>query len=531
MTKLTAWQGDVLIAGAGFAGMYMLHKVRSLGLRGIILEAGGGVGGTWYWNRYPGARCDVESVEYSFSFSRELEQEWDWSERYATQGEILRYANHVAERFELRSGIRFDHPIERAEFNPSGSNWQVESSGELYEARFLILATGCLSSPNQPLLPGQDQFNGRILHTGYWPHEEVDFRGKAVVVIGTGSSAIQSVPVIARDAASLCVMQRTANFAVPAHNRPLSSDELDKVKANYPALRADARTRRSYIRYDINPNSALEVSENERQEVYEARWQQGGLGFNGCFADQMLDAAANAHAADFIRGKIKSIVNDPVTAALLAPTSIVGCKRLCVEGGYFEAFNRDNVQLVDLNAAPLDGLSPTCVVAGGEEYPADIVVMATGFDAMTGSILKIDIRSPAGSLADIWADGPVNYLGLAVSGFPNMFTITGPGSPSVLSNMLMSIEQHVEWVSDCLAAMTANRQTLIEASADAQSKWVNHVRELAGTTLYPHCNSWYLGANIPGKKRVFMPYLGCPPYRGICDKVAAGGYEGFELSA
>lgn len=531
LIKRQTFNGDAVIVGAGFAGMYMLYRLRALGLRSIVVEAGGGVGGTWYWNRYPGARCDVESVQYSYAFCDELQQDWDWSERYASQSEILRYANHVADRFDLRRDIVFEEPIERAEYDKGQGLWRVEGSDSAYVGRFLILATGCLSSPNTPPLVGEADYQGHVLHTGRWPHESVDFAGKNVALIGTGSSAIQATPVIAKDAKRLNVFQRTANFAVPAHNRPLDDAYRDGVKADYPALRALARSRRTYIAYAFNPQSALDVDAQERQAVYEDRWQTGGLGFTASFADQITNQVANEYAADFVRSKIRGIVRDPEKADLLSPKSVIGCKRLCVEGGYYEAFNAPNVDLIDIRKNPIQGLSAHGVMAGGIEYPADIVVMATGFDAMTGSILKVDIRGPGGALAETWRDGPVNYLGLGINGFPNLFTITGPGSPSVLSNMLMSIEQHVEWIAACIAAMRENGHGRIEATPQAQTEWVGRVREIADGTLFPTCNSWYLGANIPGKKRVFMPYVGCPPYRETCDRIAREGYAGFALSA
>jgi cation diffusion facilitator CzcD-associated flavoprotein CzcO len=522
---------DVLVVGAGFAGMYLLHRLRRLGLRARVLEVGGGVGGTWYWNRYPGARCDVESMEYSFSFDDDLQQEWNWSERYAAQPEILAYANHVADRFDLRPDISLDTRVEAAAFDADGHAWRLETTRGAIGGRFLVLATGCLSSPNRPRLPGEERFQGQILHTGRWPHEPVDFTGRRVAVIGTGSSAVQAIPVIAREAASVTVFQRTATYAVPAHNRPLDPAERAALKARYPEIRAAARTRRNYINFDFNPQSALAVSPEEREREYQARWDKGGLCLNGAFADQMIDATANRRAAEFVRRKIREIVHDPATADLLSPRTIIGCKRLCVENGYYEAFNRPNVELIDISDQPIEGLTETGIRAVGRDFAVDTVVMATGFDAMTGSILKIDPVGPDGTpLSAAWAEGPKSYLGLAVAGFPNLLTITGPGSPSVLSNMLMSIEQHVDWLADCLANLQARGLTRIEATPEAQEAWVHQVATIAAGTLFPSCNSWYMGSNIPGKPRVFMPFIGCPPYREICDGVAAEGYRGFTLA-
>ncbi len=523
---------DAVIVGAGFAGLYMLHRLRGLGLRACVLEAGDGVGGTWYWNRYPGARCDVESLEYSYSFSDELQQDWTWTERYAGQPEILAYAEHVADRFDLRRDIRFDRRVTALTYDEAGKRWLVETAtGAPVAGRFCIMATGCLSVPNVPRFEGLDGFRGSTYHTGRWPHEPVDFRGQRVAVIGTGSSAIQSIPILAAEARELVVFQRTANFVVPAHNGPLDPDRQAAVKADYAGLRARTRKRRSYIDYTFNGQKAVEVTDAERRAEYEARYAQGGLCFNGAFADQLTDPRANAMAAAFLHEKVRAIVADPATADLLCSPSVVGCKRLCVDTGYYATFNRPNVHLVDVRTTPIERIDPTGPVVAGRSYPVDAIVFATGFDAMTGALLRVEVRGRAGRrLADAWAEGPKSYLGLCVAGFPNLFTITGPGSPSVLSNMLMSIEQHVEWIADCLAALAAAGEDEIEALPDAQEAWVAEVGAIAGRTLYPTCNSWYLGANVPGKPRVFMPYVGCPPYREVCDTVAAEGYAGFRRS-
>lgn len=525
---------DAVVVGAGFAGMYMLHRLRGLGLSARVFEAGGGVGGTWYWNRYPGARCDVESMQYSYRFSDALQQEWTWSERYATQPEILRYAGHVADRFDLRRDISFDSRVLSAVFDDASGLWTLEvDGGGRVSARFCIMATGCLSSVNRPDFEGMDSFRGPTYHTGRWPRDGVDFSGLRVGVIGTGSSAIQSIPAIAERARALAVFQRTPNYTVPAHNRPLAAAEVREVKANYPALRALALRLHAGLAIPYNPRRALEASEAERRREYEARWREGGIGFVAAFKDLLTDAAANETAAEFVREKIRETVRDPKTAELLAPRNVIGCKRLCVDTGYYETFNRPNVTLVDVSAAPIERLTPGGLRAGGREYALDAIVFATGFDAMTGALKRIDIRGRGGRrLTDKWADGPRAYLGLAMAGFPNLFTVTGPGSPSVLANMIVCIEQHVDWIADCLDRMRARGVERIEPRADAENAWAAHVAEVAGASLRSTCSSWYVGANVPGKPRVFMPYIGgFPAYAEKCAEVAAKGYEGFDLAA
>jgi len=524
---------DVVVVGAGFAGMYMLHRLRGMGLSVRVFEAGGGVGGTWYWNRYPGARCDVESVEYSYQFSDELQQEWVWSERYATQPEILRYANHVADRFDLRRDIQFDTRVTAASFDEAAGRWRIATGdGAEVSAAFCIMATGCLSSPNRPQFKGLERFQGATYQTGDWPHEGVDFTGLRVGVIGTGSSAIQAIPLIAQQAPHLFVFQRTPNYAVPAQNAPLDPEVQRKVKANYAALRARAKEGRTGLLYPINPLPASAVGAAEQEREYQARWERGGLGFIGSFVDLLVDRRSNESAAEFIRGKIRAVVRDPAVADALSPRSVVGCKRLCVDIGYYETFNRANVTLIDVNRSPIEEIVAGGVRAGGDEYQVDALVFATGFDAMTGALLRIDIRGAGGrTLKEKWAAGPRTYLGVAIAGFPNLFTITGPGSPSVLSNMLPSIEQHVEWIADAIGHLRARGLGRIEATGEAEQRWVAHVNEVANGTLFPSCNSWYIGANVPGKPRVFMPYIGVPPYVQKCNEVAANGYEGFALSA
>jgi cyclohexanone monooxygenase len=524
---------DAVVVGAGFAGLYMLHRLRTMGFRALVLEAGEGVGGTWYWNRFPGARCDVESMEYSYQFDAALQQEWSWSERYATQPEILRYAEHVAERFDLTRDIRFETRVTAARFDEGTARWTVETGDRRrFDAAFLVMATGCLSTSNTPAFPGGDAFSGERYHTGRWPHRPVSFKGKRVGIIGTGSSAIQSIPLIAAEATQLTVFQRTPNYMVPAHNALLDPETVRAIKADYAGLRRRARQNRAGIDFTVNPKKALEVTPEERRHVYEERWAMGGFHFFGCFSDLPVDLAANETAQDFIRSKIRAVVRDPKTAAALSPANVFGCKRLCVDSGYWETFNRPNVTLVDVASEPIEALTEAGVRVGGREHALDAIVFATGFDAMTGTLNRIDISGPGGArLAETWRDGPRTYLGLGIAGFPNLFTITGPGSPSVLTNMLPTIEQHVEWIADCLVHLRARGLRRIEAERAAEDAWVAHGAEVAGATLRGTCSSWYMGSNIPGKPRIFMPYIGgFPAYVERCVEVVARGYDGFRLS-
>ena len=523
---------DAVIVGAGFAGIYMLHRLRGLGLSVRAYEAGGGIGGTWYWNRYPGARCDVESMDYSYSFSDELQQEWRWTERYAAQPEILAYINHVVDRFDLRRDIQLDTRVTAAIFDEETARWMVTTDrGERVSARFCIMATGCLSAAQIPEFPGLETFAGSWYHTGRWPHDGVDFTGRRVAVIGTGSSAIQSIPIIAEQAAHLFVFQRTPNYSVPAWNGPLDPEYERQIKANYAAFRREARESRLGFVVECYGESALAVGPEERQRHYEARWSRGGLGFGLTYADLLTNKAANDTAAEFFRAKIRAIVRDAEVAEALVPQDYpIGTKRLCVDTNYYETFNRDNVTLVDVRKTPVERITPEGVRTSDAQYAADSIVFATGFDAMTGALLKIDIRGRAGqTLRRKWEAGPRTYLGVAVAGFPNLFMITGPGSPSVLSNMIVSIEQHVDWIADCISYLRRHGRESIEATVEAEDAWVAHVNEVGHLTLYPRANSWYMGANIPGKPRIFMPYIGgVGTYRQTCDKVAAKGYEGFE---
>ncbi len=531
MSHDRAQEFDAIVVGAGLAGLYMLHRLRGQGLSVRVIEAGNGVGGTWYWNRYPGARCDVESMEYSYQFSEELQQEWDWSERYATQPEILSYIEHVAERFDLARDVQFETRVASADFDEKAGRWTVESDRGVFRSTYIVMATGCLSSPNTPEIPGLDRFAGPTLHTGQWPHEPVDLRGKRVGVIGTGSSAIQSIPHLAEQADQLFVFQRTPNYSIPAHNQPLTDERRAEVRKRYAAFRAENALMPFGFDTRVNDVAALETDPAELEAEYERRWEHGGLPFLSAFNDLIFDREANETAADFLRRKIRAAVDDPEAAALLSPDTVVGCKRLCVDTDYYETFNRPNVRLVDVKSDPIVEITPDGLSTGNETFALDALVLATGFDAMTGAISKIEIRGRGGlALSEKWAAGPRAYLGLQSAGFPNLFLITGPGSPSVLSNMIPSIEQHVNFVADCVAHARSQDSEVIEATAESEDEWIAHVNEVADASLYPQCNSWYLGANVPGKPRVFMPYLGFPAYVEKCRDVVAHGYEGFRFS-
>ncbi|WP_432482646.1 flavin-containing monooxygenase [Kineococcus esterisolvens] len=522
---------DVVVVGAGFAGLHALHELRGRGLSVRVLEAGHGVGGTWYWNRYPGARCDVESTDYQFSFSEDLVREWRWSERYPRQEELLRYLDHVADRFDLRRDISLGRRVVSAVLEEEDVTWTVATEqGERWRARWLIMATGCLSVPRLPMVPGLEDFRGDWYHTASWPADGVDFTGERVAVVGTGSSGIQSIPLIAEQAAGLLVLQRTANYSVPAFDHELGEEELERLQQDFAARREFTRSSALGLAAPADPRSALAVSEEERRTQYETRWRMGGLPMIGAFADLMVDRAANETAAAFFRDKIRAKVDDPETAEKLLPRGYPwGAKRVCVDSGYYETFNRSDVTLIDLNEQPLRRITPRGVLVGETEHEVDAIVFATGFDAMTGALMAIDIRGRDGrSLRQAWSAGPKTYLGLAVAGFPGLFTVTGPGSPSVLSNMVVSIEQHVEWIADAISWSRERGTEVFEATQEAQEAWVEHVNAVADSTLFTEANSWYLGANVPGKPRVFMPYAGgVGAYRQKCDEVAAAGYEGF----
>lgn len=524
---------DAIIVGAGFAGMYALHKLRGMGLSARVIEAGAGVGGTWYWNRYPGARVDIESRDYGYSFDPELEREWRWSERYAAQPELLRYLNHVADRYDLRRDIEFETRVTATKWDEGAARWDVTTdNGERYSARYCIMATGCLSEPKPIDFPGLADFTGAIYSTFDYPASGVDFNGKRVAIIGTGSSAIQTITTIAAQCAHLTVFQRTPNYSVPAHNRPLTEAEQAGWDAERAAYRARAKSQPLAFWNDPSEALAVEATAEERAAEMERRWQGGGFPIGGPYADVGVDLVANRMIAEWVAGKIAATVKDPVIADRLTPkTYPFGTKRLCVDTGYYQVYNRANVTLVDISETPIDRITATGVRTSASDYDCDIIIFALGFDAMTGTLGKIAITGRGGvPLSQKWADGPVTNLGLMIAGFPNFFTVTGPGSPSVLTNMVMAIEQHVDWIAAAIDHLQTHQLASIETTEAAEAAWVAHVAEVADTTLYPLANSWYLGANIPGKPRVFLPYLGgFNLYVEACDAVVAAGYEGFTL--
>ena len=526
-----ARQVDVVIVGAGFAGLYALHRLRAAGLTVQAFEAADDVGGVWQWNRYPGARCDVQSLEYSYSFSDPLQQEWEWTERYATQPEILRYLRHVADRFDLRRDIAFQTRVVSAQFDEEAGHWDVRTdSGSRIIARFCIMASGSLSVTRLPDIPGIETFGGAIYHTGNWPRDGVDFSGKRVAVIGTGSSGVQSIPLIADEAAHVTVFQRTPNFVVAAKNRPLDPDTAAAWKARY----ADYRTlaKRVGSLYEFSDKRSADLSDDAREAELARRWEGGGVNFVHAFNDVMTDQAANDAAADFVRARIREIVSNPDVADRLCPTGHpIGAKRICVGTDYYATYNRPNVTLVDLRATPFVAVTGGAIETTAGSADVDAIVCATGYDALTGALAQIDIRGRRGlALKDKWADGPRNYLGLMSADFPNLFIVTGPGSPSVLVNMVVGIEQHVDWIADCIAHLAAINATTIEPFTSAEDSWVQRVNDEADLTLFPKANSWYNGSNIPGKPRVFLPFVGgIGRYRDICDQVAVAGYEGFDI--
>ncbi|MHA6721904.1 flavin-containing monooxygenase [Sphingomonas sp. RS2018] len=524
---------DAVIVGAGFAGLRALHTLRGMGLSSVVLEASDGIGGVWYHNQYPGARCDVESFDYSYRFSSDLEQEWRWSERYATQPEILRYIDHVADRFDLRRDIRLDTRVAQARYDEGRSRWIVTAEdGRVWDAERLILAVGQLSTPKDTRYPGQDDFAGRIISSARWPKDTVDFTGKRVAIIGTGSSGVQMTPVIAAQAAQLTVFQRTANYSIPAANAPVSDAEDAAVKAAYAQRREAARNSPSGLGFVPDTRAAIDVPEDERNAAYETAWNRLGFGFALTFKDILLSEESNATASAFIKRKIAEQVADPEVRAALTPGDFpFGTRRPSVDSGYFQAFNRDNVRLVDISATPIEGFTATGIRTTAEEFDFDIVIYATGFDAFTGSLLKPEIVGRDGvTLREKWAAGPTSFLGIGVAGFPNMFVIVGPGSPSLLSNVLLSTEEQIDWLAALFAHARDRGITEIEATEDAERDWVAHVNARAEETLYLRTPSYYLGAEMPGKPRVFMPYSGgVRGYRRILERTAASGYEGFAL--
>ncbi|MDT7838862.1 alpha/beta hydrolase fold domain-containing protein [Aquabacterium sp. OR-4] len=531
---------DVVVVGAGFAGLYLLHKLRGLGFSTRVFEAASDVGGTWYWNRYPGARCDIPTTDYSFGFDPALEQAWTWSEKYATQPEILRYAQFVANFYDLRRDIDFDTRVEAALWDegagPADGRWHLRTSrDEPVRCRFYIMATGCLSQPKAPEIAGAERFQGASHSTSRWPHGGVDFTGQRVAVIGTGSSGIQSIPLIAQQASQLTVFQRTPNFSIPAGNGPVREERLAPLRADRAAYRQAARWSRAGVPLEPPQVYGRYSPPELRSQRFEAAWNTGELiPILSVFADQILFPDANEVVCEKVREKIRAVVTNPETAERLSPRDhAFGTKRPCLDTGYYATFNQPHVRLVDLRQTPIERITETGIaLRSGEALAFDAIVYATGFDAMTGALVAVDITGRNGlTLKDKWAHGPSTYLGLMTTGFPNFFTITGPGSPSVLSNMMVSIEQHVEWVSDCLAALRAQGHTRIEPTEAAEAGWVQHVNDCAGITLYPSANSWYMGANVPGKPRVFLPYVGgVDTYRRACDEVVARNYLGLRRS-
>jgi len=530
---------DAVIVGAGFSGLYMLHSLRDrLGLSTRVFEAADGVGGTWYWNRYPGARCDSDSYVYCYTFDKQLLQEWEWTERYPEQPEILKYLNHVADRHDLRRDITFGTRVIGATFDEQTSRWRIRTDrGDAVSARYFITAVGALSATNVPKFKGLESFKSKWYHTSQWPHGGVDFTGKRVGVVGTGATAVQAIPEIAQQAKHLTVFQRTPNYCVPARNGKVDPDVVATRKADYDGV--VERIRNSFFGFELYfiEKSVLKTTPEEREREFDRHWDAGGFGFwLANYQDMFFVKEANDVCADYLKRKIRSTVKDPVVAERLIPkTYAYGTKRQPLDTNYYETFNKDNVLLVDASDAPIEEITPTGIRAGGQEHQLDIIVFATGFDALTGPLKNLGIRGRGGqSLAEKWADGPRTYLGLAIAGFPNLFTITGPQSPSVLSNMPVSIEQHVEWISACIDHLRRHNLTTIEATTEAEQQWTAHVAEIVNTTLMPGANSWYMGANIAGKPRVFMPYLGptgVGGYRQKCNEVAAKGYEGFTLGS
>jgi cation diffusion facilitator CzcD-associated flavoprotein CzcO len=525
---------DVIIVGAGFAGLRALYTFRKMGLSAVALERDSDIGGVWNFNRYPGARCDVESFDYSYRFSPELEQEWRWSERYATQPEILRYINHVADRFDLRRDIVLNASVTQAKYDEAICRWRITTDdGGTWDARYLILAMGQLSTPKDTIYPDQDKFGGEIIFSAKWPRDrDVDFAGKRVAIIGTGSSGVQMTPVIAETADHLTIFQRTANYSIPAANAPVDDDEDAYVKANYSERREQARNSPSGLGFIPDSRSAVDVPDDEREILYEAAWNRLGFGFALAFKDILLNEESNATASDFIRRKIAQQVENPWLRDKLTPNGFpFGTRRPSVDSGYFAAFNRPNVDLIDISETPIERFTSTGIRTSAGEHPFDIVIYATGFDAFTGSLLKPQINGRSSqTLKQKWAAGPVSQLGIAVNGFPNMFIIVGPGSPSLLSNVLLSSEEQIDWLAELFEYADQHGIDEIEATAEAERDWVEHVNDRAKETLYLKTPSYYLGAEMPGKPRVFMPYSGgVRYYRRILEKTAAAGYSGFAL--
>ncbi len=525
---------DAVVVGAGFAGLYMLQRLRQLGFSATVIESADDVGGTWYWNRYPGARCDIPTTDYSYSFDRDLETGWTWSEKYATQPEILRYLQHVTDKHDLRRDIRFATRVATATWDDAAALWHITTDrGDEIACRYYVMASGCLSMPKEPDIEGAGRFAGEVYFTSRWPHEGVDFSGKRVGVIGTGSSGIQSIPLIAEQAAELTVFQRTPNFSLPAHNGPPPAERKAELDKDPDAYRESARWSRGGVPVEPTLDAARQLSPDEQRARFERAWEAGELfAILGTFADVLTNRDANEIIAEMIRERIREIVDDPETAETLCPTDHpFGTKRPCLDTNYFATYNLPHVRLVDLRKQPITTITERGIDTVDESFEFDAIVYATGFDAMTGALVSVDITGKDGiTLKDKWDHGPITYLGLTTVGFPNLFMITGPGSPSVLSNMTVSIEQHVEWIADCLVHLREQGFESIEPTPTAEAGWVQHVNDCADITLYPTANSWYMGANVPGKPRVFLPYIGgVDVYRGTCDEVVERGHLGFEL--
>lgn len=534
MSSQTIKEVDAVVLGAGFAGLYMLHQLRSKGFSAIVYEAGDGVGGVWYWNRYPGARCDIESIYYNYTFSKELYEEWTWTSRFPEQAEILRYLNYVADRFQLRTDIQFNTRVTAAHFDEERHKWIVYlNDGQHILAKYFITGIGCLSAANVPNIQGLQQFSGNWYHTGHWPHEKVDFTGKRVGIIGTGSSGIQAIPVIAKEAEQLTVFQRTPQYTIPARNHPYDENFIKETKQNFEALKQSMRNSVSGTPFVQNQQSAMEDSDDKRMAVFEEAWAQGGFAFSATYDDLLTNEQSNEKAAEFIRSKIRQIVKDPVVAEKLCPKYMYGTKRQVLDSDYFEAYNRENVVLVDVKESPIKKITETGIQTTDEHYDLDSIIFATGYDGMTGPLFKIDIRGRNGeTLKEKWEDGASvqTYLGLTTAGFPNLFMITGPESPSVLVNMPIAIEQHVEWIAQCIDYLREHDIDLVEPNKEAEEAWSKHCREIANTTLYVKGDSWYTGANIEGKPRSFLIYLGgFDYYTKRCHEVAQNNYEGFKL--
>jgi cation diffusion facilitator CzcD-associated flavoprotein CzcO len=532
---------DALVIGAGFSGLYVLHRLRQLGLRTRVLEMAENVGGTWLYNRYPGARCDIESIEYSYSFSEEIQQEWVWTETMPAQPEVESYLNFVADRLDLRRDIQFDTKVVAMIFDERAATWVVSTeAGETFEAPFVVAATGILSAPLEPDIAGMASFAGTSLFTNRWPKEGVDLAGKRVGVIGTGSTGVQLIPVVAREARQLYVFQRSPAYTLPWQVRRFEPGELDEMKARYDDIRAAQRAhpvgaaRLSAFSVLLGMLGKPPLKSASREDQLRAIETDGVMGALN-WGDLFFDIEANRMAATLYGEAVARIVKDPETAAGLVPDHPFGCKRPIIDQGYYETFNRDNVTLVDLRKAPIREVTPTGILTEQGSYDLDVIVYATGFDAMTGALSRIDIRGRDGvSLGEFWAtEGPLSYLGLAVAGFPNLFTIQGPGSPSAATNFVAALEQHVDWISDCVTYLRANGIRTIEALPTAQQEWIDHATSLVAPTvlMHPSCNSWYNGGNVPGKKRMYMGYTGgIPEYRRRCDEIAAAGYTGFKLA-